>query len=194
MKLQIQYFRTFTLGLLCGATALLPVAADDTDIYFGGISATDVKPNVLFILDNSGSMGSRLGDRTRMQVMKDSFRSIMAGASGFNAGIMRFNDPGGSLMFPVTDVEAMFDGESIIVAEPGNVLDLASLNSAQGALVDGGRLLMGQVPKQVNTLSAIPLARNEDDAEKTIDDIDIKNVFSSAASEANGNTNFFHRS
>ena len=30
--------------------------ADDTEIFFGTSSATDTLPNVLFILDNSGSM------------------------------------------------------------------------------------------------------------------------------------------
>ena len=76
--------------------------ADDTEIFFGGPTANSgVKPNVLFILDNSGSMAWRL-DRdstpsqashgpSRMEVLKQSFNDIITNTSGVNVGVMALN-------------------------------------------------------------------------------------------------------
>ena len=54
------------LGLLYGLAAGTPLLADDTEIFFGGASQTTntVLPNVLLILDTSGSMGGKDGGTT----------------------------------------------------------------------------------------------------------------------------------
>ena len=71
--------------------------ADDTEIFFGGSAIDDsVRPNVLFVLDNSGSMAWRLdsnsnpsgSQQSRMQVLKESFASIINSAGAINAGIL----------------------------------------------------------------------------------------------------------
>lgn len=51
--------RTLGLSMLIGATAAFPAHADDTEIYTGlnNLSGA-VDPNVLFIIDTSGSMGT----------------------------------------------------------------------------------------------------------------------------------------
>lgn len=76
--------------------------ADDTEIFFGGPTANSgAKPNVLFILDNSGSMAWRL-DRdstptqsshgpSRMEVLKQSFNDIITNTNGVNVGVMALN-------------------------------------------------------------------------------------------------------
>ena len=59
MKLPLRTARQLALGALIGATAAFPAHAEDIEIYVGlngGQSA--VKPNVLFVIDTSGSMGS----------------------------------------------------------------------------------------------------------------------------------------
>lgn len=68
--------------------------ADDTEIFFGG-SAIDsgIRPNVLFILDDSGSMNDSQNP-TRMKQMKTAFDTIMQNAGNINVGVMSLNkDP-----------------------------------------------------------------------------------------------------
>lgn len=73
--------------------------ADDTEIFFGG-SAVDsgIQPNVLFVMDNSGSMA---GDR--MAGLKAAFNTIISGAGNINVGVMSMNtNP--RLLSPVRDI------------------------------------------------------------------------------------------
>lgn len=76
--------------------------ADDTEVFFGGPAIDDsIKPNVFFILDNSGSMAWRLDrDNTptqtshgpaRMSVLKEAFSEILNTTSGVNIGVMALN-------------------------------------------------------------------------------------------------------
>lgn len=92
--------------------------ADDTDIFLGTSNpgASGVYPNVLFILDNSGSMQNTARDangvstgQTRMEAMKDAFSEIMGSVSGVNVGIMRFNAPGGSIDYPISNTDQVLE-------------------------------------------------------------------------------------
>lgn len=85
-----------TLLPLAFATALM---ADETEIY----SAYEGSPNVLFLLDVSGSMrktiddgdGNTANDKTRMQVLKESFSQVMSTApEGINIGLMHYANHG----------------------------------------------------------------------------------------------------
>lgn len=89
--------------------------ADDTEIYLG--TANRVNPNVIFIFDTSGSMGSCTGDtlttgsntlfpgqrancvnndRTdRGSVVRKAAQEVIRDISGINLGIMRFNGNNG---------------------------------------------------------------------------------------------------
>lgn len=105
---------------------LMPMAfasvlmADETEIYFADKSG-DVAPNVLFLIDASGSMGQVVsGDtagRTRMQILKDSFDAVMTAApSNLNVGLMHYANHGlgndywwssiKGVNFPATDIDA----------------------------------------------------------------------------------------
>ena len=67
--------RRILLGLLIGAYAGLPMAAsaDDTEIYLGSESLSEgVRPNVLFILDTSGSMSSTVSGTGKNAVPRKS--------------------------------------------------------------------------------------------------------------------------
>ena len=92
----------------------------DTNIFFGGASSTNVQPNILFILDNSGSMDNTITGTglSRMQTMKNSFSALMDSISGVNIGMMRFNGPGGSILYPVEDIAGTADDFSPILS-PG---------------------------------------------------------------------------
>ncbi|MEM0970524.1 MAG: sulfatase-like hydrolase/transferase, partial [Verrucomicrobiota bacterium] len=46
-----------------------PVWGDDTEIFFGDLEATGVRPNVLFIIDTSGSMSGAVCSPSRTMIM-----------------------------------------------------------------------------------------------------------------------------
>lgn len=75
------------------ATFSNPAYADDTEIFFTQNASAVVKPNILFILDNSGSMGEKVGDtgKTRMQVVQEVTNSLIDSMQGVNVGLMQFN-------------------------------------------------------------------------------------------------------
>ncbi|MBT6210681.1 MAG: hypothetical protein HOI35_11755, partial [Woeseia sp.] len=59
MKRKFDSIKTFAVAAVLGMTALIPAQAEDTEIYTGLNSAANgIDPNVMFIIDTSGSMGS----------------------------------------------------------------------------------------------------------------------------------------
>jgi len=101
---------------LCGVS---PVVALDTDIYFADPTAgtTLVKPNLMLILDTSGSMNERVSGTTqsRIDVMKGAIKTVLNDIANVNVGLMRFSsDPGGPVLYPVQDVDAIVADSGII--------------------------------------------------------------------------------
>ncbi|MFT6878595.1 MAG: type IV pilus assembly protein PilY1 [Granulosicoccus sp.] len=87
------------------ATCFLPVVqADDTEIFFSEVTdETESVPNVLFVLDNSGSMRG-----TKLANMKTAMNTIIDSVTDVNIGMMNFTNwplHGGRLVYPVTNVE-----------------------------------------------------------------------------------------
>jgi len=97
---------TRTVNALLGAGLLLQGGlsyADDTDIFFGGVS-DDVKPNIFFVLDDSGSMDGCMTNtqrpadyrcpgtdkRQRIQVLKATMNTLLDGLenNSVNIGLM----------------------------------------------------------------------------------------------------------
>ena len=93
------------LTLLCGN----PVVADDTEIFFSAVSTVEAQPNILFLLDASGSMnrydcadgslghspcndGSPFGNMTRLERMNAGMIEIINNATGVNVGLMRYSN------------------------------------------------------------------------------------------------------
>jgi len=83
---------TLALSLLLQASLSW---AEDTEIYFGQV-ASDIKANVFFILDDSGSMnwclnkqnGRGCPSNTRMDVLKKTMKNLINDTSGVNIGLM----------------------------------------------------------------------------------------------------------
>lgn len=107
---------------LCLMLAMLSVPqqvlADDTDVFFppDSVSAErQIRPNILFVLDTSGSMvgsGSLDGtSQTRLKRMQDAFSAILSGLSSeVNVGLMKFSGAqGGPVLFPVAHIDAYVD-------------------------------------------------------------------------------------
>ncbi|WP_158256696.1 PilC/PilY family type IV pilus protein [Pseudomonas sp. MYb185] len=104
MKHYAHFLRlTLTGALLAGMLSQAALSyADDTEIFFGGALAEEgIRPNVLFLLDDSSSMNCSPSNSncsyaspqagSRLEVMKDSFRQIVNNSTGINIGVMIFN-------------------------------------------------------------------------------------------------------
>lgn len=152
----------------CLASALIFSSAlshaDDTEIFFSSpdTSVGTAKPNVLFILDNSGSMNWGLttnqnatsGSDSRMTVLKKSFSDILGNTSGINAGIMVLNSRGeygnSRFMYPVTDIDQTVPSSNVISASTPGILvsgdDATQATNPLGtAVTDAPTLVMGTI-------------------------------------------------
>ena len=167
-------FKAALFGFCYTLSSGFPAMADDTEIFFGNTVVNGKYPNVLFILDTSGSMKTEVGNtnRTRMQHMQEALTNILNTATGVNVGLMRFNDPGGPVLFPVSNIAAELD-----VATPsasGNTVNSRIMDSADDAEEQGGsvtldsaRLEAVYVGGDTGTVSA-QISIGNDDAEETL--------------------------
>jgi type IV pilus assembly protein PilY1 len=108
----------FVLTMLVSMSAL----GDDLEIYLGtGGNSTTYNPNVLFIMDTSGSMDNKDGTgSTRMLRVQNALKDTLRSATNINAGLMRFSDWGGPILFPVRDIDSPVSPELILPITAGN--------------------------------------------------------------------------
>jgi type IV pilus assembly protein PilY1 len=115
--LLVTFFLTFATGVS---------HAEDTEIYFSsgsssGNSSAAILPNVLLILDTSGSMTASVYDGgvnigTRIELMKEAMVDIINGVEDVNMGLMRFtNNDGGAIVYPIAGID---DPAADTVSEP----------------------------------------------------------------------------
>jgi len=97
---------------MCLSTVSMPLHADDTEVFFGQLdSSQKVFPNVMFVLDTSGSMDwldKAEGQYTpRITRLKDAMAKILDSANNVNVGLMRFNglNGGASVLYPVSYID-----------------------------------------------------------------------------------------
>lgn len=150
MKTNRAIFQKTAIALLA-ATALNLSFVDtaksrDTDIYFSNPSAATlaIKPNVMVIIDTSGSMvdNNVSPGVTRLQAMKDAFNTILDDPNTKNVkmGLMRFSGTNaGPVLFPVSDLDMpaeKVEGNGILSIESGlsASTDDAEQNAASGAM------------------------------------------------------------
>jgi len=100
--------RTMLAVTILGASHLSQ--ADDTEIYFSE-NLTNVRQNVMFVIDGSGSMNNSVGSETRLDVMKKALTSVLQAApDNLNVGLMNFGELGEHLgghgvKFPVSPID-----------------------------------------------------------------------------------------
>lgn len=118
MKKITSYFASITLFSCIGFSAV----GDDLDIYLGNAtSAVTYNPNVLFIMDSSGSMGSYDGTaQTRMLRVQNALKTALQSATNINAGLMRFSDFGGPILYPVRNIDEAVRPEIIVSTSEDN--------------------------------------------------------------------------
>lgn len=100
------HLRSLSATLLILLFAGHPVLADDTEVLIGSGGQAWAKPNVLFIMDTSGSMGNNIAgdtatatDPSRLSIVQSVFEDLMNNNSGFNVGLMRFDSSGNGGFF-----------------------------------------------------------------------------------------------
>jgi len=107
---RIRKINTAFLSALAAVIISVPATyADDTEIFFGKDGAgAESNPNVLFILDSSGSM--RISDTsgtTRLEQVKSAMSILLDQSSDFNVGLAAFNGGkgGAAIRYPVGYLE-----------------------------------------------------------------------------------------
>lgn len=85
------FFVAAALTLSIGSSPI--VSADDTELYLGDLVGNVVRHNVLFVLDTSLSMRSNIAatGKSRIDTLRESMDSLIAGLDNVNVGIMRMN-------------------------------------------------------------------------------------------------------
>ncbi|MEO0436026.1 MAG: PilC/PilY family type IV pilus protein [Pseudomonadota bacterium] len=92
-----------------------PVWGDDTEIFFGDVDTANIRPNVLFVIDTSGSMSSTVSGtgKDRLDNVKDAMFTLLEELNNVNVGLMRFTNPGGPVLYPVTNIDEVVPGTTI---------------------------------------------------------------------------------
>lgn len=163
-----------SLALSTGIFISALAHADDTEIFFGGPAIDSaIKPNVLFILDNSGSMNWRLdsnnnanGVNSRLMVMKEAFQDIIYNSNGINVGVMTLNPRSeynnSRMIYPVTYIDKQLPTDATQVAGTPSILnsaddaiqDLTGPNAGR-ANINSSSLGMGQLTVNTNISETI---------------------------------------
>lgn len=177
MKIQLPALFGFTkkAATLVVASGLLAttVCADDTEVFFPPVDSgltQSVRPNILFIMDTSGSMANTDGTNTsRLDRVKQALNSILDEmAQNTNVGLMRLSDDeGGPVLFPVSHIEANADeieaactiagadNVSVVGAATGNGETAQELGSTGITVVDPPVLAAGLIPGVVGGVKEV---------------------------------------
>ncbi len=131
-KAAASFFTAFALCSTAGITS-----ADDTEIFF----STGPQPNVLFILDVSGSMGSDDDNNgiTRLDKLKAALTTLLNTNDRFNAGLMSYS---GKAIELLADVMPVTDTKTDLVTKI-NALAVGGGTPTQRALYEGMRYYQG---------------------------------------------------
>jgi len=155
-------FFNFALAALIGIAVGMPLTlqAHDTDIYLGDSAlSTGVNPNVLFILDTSGSMSSKDGGSiSRINRMKNALYQILDDVNNINVGLMRFSDPGGPILFPVSYIDedvTVIEGTGGGAGTNINVQVSAFNDDAEESTIDGSMDLTSTALEVMETMGAV---------------------------------------
>ncbi len=146
MDNQHKQLKVCVWSFLASLMICTPAWAEDTEIYFGGTSTNiSVKPNVLFVLDTSGSMTSTDGTgQTRLARMKEALTNILNNAQDVNVGLMRFTNPGGPILYPVTDIDQEIVSESQQTVLTGNLSSSISTGAGDAEESADGTVTLGE--------------------------------------------------
>jgi type IV pilus assembly protein PilY1 len=146
IKKLVHFSTAFALSFLVSLSAF----GDDLEIYLGSAdSQVTYNPNVLFIMDTSGSMSNRdRGSTSRMQRVQEALNQALGSATNINAGLMRFSDFGGPILFPVRGIDTPISPE-IIMPIASSRDDAYEING--NTITDSDQLILTQGTSEVTT-------------------------------------------
>ncbi|MEE4190489.1 MAG: VWA domain-containing protein [Halieaceae bacterium] len=139
--------RRFAAAFLSGLVAVAPVWADDTEIFFGDTTSGGVAPNLLLIVDTSGSMSNtvRGTGKTRLQNVQDALHTLLNSLNNVNVGLMRFSNPGGPVIYQVDNLDRNVNEVTGIVTTTSTVVNRDD-DAQQGIRINGsGKLGVGSL-------------------------------------------------
>lgn len=133
--------------------------ADETEIFFSGAGGAAVRPNVLLILDTSGSMQAIVPGtgKTRFQNMQEALIEIIRGMENVNVGLMRFTfREGGPVLFPMSYIDAY---AADVVSEPSETTPAFNYRIAHGnhdgeQRNDNGEVRLNRTMLRIGTVPA----------------------------------------
>ncbi|WP_029655205.1 PilC/PilY family type IV pilus protein [Marinobacter daepoensis] len=90
-SINIRLVLSLCLGIF-GATHTSILSADDTEVFFSNASSV-VKPNIMFVIDNSGSMRNSVQGTSdsRMEVVQSVTNDLIDSMENVNVGLAKFN-------------------------------------------------------------------------------------------------------
>lgn len=172
--MRIKSFKSRALAFLATLWCTVPIWADDTEIFFGDTSGSGARPNVLFIIDTSGSMDGEVDGtgKDRLDNVKDAMYQLMEELNNVNIGLMRFTNPGGPVLHPVKYIDEDVNAGSIITVDTPVS---AANDDAQEILSTGQMILDGERLEIINATSVgfdsfdDQVSSGDDDAEEFVD-------------------------
>lgn len=115
MKIKSKIFSKLFFAACYTAATMQVAYAEDIEIFFAPTSSTaNIKPNVVFAIDTSGSMTGKINGERKIDIVKDVMDELLTDIKDVNAGLMRFNAGtssgwdtayGGPILFPALDVD-----------------------------------------------------------------------------------------
>ncbi len=115
MTIQLAKLNSFVCSTILSLCIGFSAYSDDLEIYLGvADSQVTYNPNVLFIMDTSGSMTNKDGgSETRMLRVQNALSEVLSSSTNVNAGLMRFSDWGGPILYPIRDLDESVEPELI---------------------------------------------------------------------------------
>lgn len=159
--------------LLMAALIAAPIWADDTEIFFANTQDGEISPNILFIVDTSGSMSNEVSGtgKTRMQNVQDALSDLINNLFDVNVGLMRFSNPGGPVAYQIDyidrDVNENEDGLAdviAVIAEPED--DAQEVPSLSSVITDDARLEMNTLTVGSAAVESRRIISSADDGEE----------------------------
>ena len=162
--MKIKPFAVGAGAFIYSALALSVAMADDTEIYVPKDLPADqqVRPNILFILDSSGSMDTQVpntGGKSRNTVMKEVVNNLidqLKTKEDVNIGLMRFrglngnNEQGGHV---ISQVQRLTQTNASGMKTTVNGIPAADWTPLSETYYEAYRYMTGQTPVWGNTLS-----------------------------------------
>lgn len=138
--------KTFISGLSVLLSAMISATAlgDDLEIYLGTADqAVTYDPNVLFIMDTSGSMTNKDGTtESRMLRVQNALKETLNSVTNINAGLMRFSDYGGPVLYPIRPIDDPVVPEIVLPVTNGSddayeINNIVNLNNSHVVMSQG---------------------------------------------------------